>query len=83
MNINIAGHRIRVARAMQEPPMTQQDVATKCQVKGYYGITKEVISKIERGVRGISDTELKIIALVLNVSVGWLIKDTDDPKRTI
>jgi len=81
MNVNIAGHRIRVARAMQEPPMTQQDVAIKCQVDGYYGITKEVISKIERGVRGISDTELKIIASVLNVSVAWLVKDTDDPKR--
>jgi len=66
---------------MQEPPMTQQDVSTKCQVEGYYGITKEVISKIERGVRGVSDTELKIIAEILNVSVNWLIKDTDDPKR--
>jgi transcriptional regulator with XRE-family HTH domain len=67
---------------MQQPKMSQQGLALRCQVdEDMFGITKEVISKIERGVRSVSDTELKAIAKVLNVSVDWLIKDTDDHKR--
>lgn len=80
--VNISGHRIRVARAMQEPKMSQQRLALRCQVdEGMLGITKEVISKIERGARGVSDLEIKAMARVLNVSVDWLVRDTDNPKR--
>lgn len=62
--------------------MSQKELALRCQVdENMFGITKEVISKIERGVRGVSDTELKAVAKVLNVSVDWLVKDTDDYKR--
>ncbi len=74
--MNIAGHRIRIARVMHKPSLTQQDVATKLQIQGYK-ISKSLISKIETGVRGISDIELKAIAKVLDVSVDWLLENTD------
>ncbi len=75
--MNIAGHRIRVARAINRPPLTQQDITIQLQIQGYK-ISKSLISKIENGKRGISDIELKAIARVLNVSVSWLLEDSDN-----
>lgn len=78
--MNISGHRIKVARAMHKPSLSQQDVATKLQIQGYR-VSTSLLSKIETGTRGVTDIELKALANVLRVSVDWLVEDTDDPKR--
>lgn len=78
---NICGDRVRLGRAMQKPPLTQQGLANKINFMGGVEITKTIISRIEKGERHVVDAELKILAQALNVSMEWLVEDTDDPKR--
>ena len=77
---NICGDRVRLGRAMHKPPLTQQGLAIKLQTTGT-DMTKAMISRIECGERHVVDAELKAIAEVLNVSMSWLVEETDDPKR--
>ena len=78
---NICGERIRLGRALHKPPLTQQGLANKINFLGFDNITKMVISRIEKNERHVIDAELKVIAEALNVSMEWLVGDTDDPKR--
>ncbi len=79
---NICGERIRLGRAMQKPPYTQNDLARQIQLLGME-INKSMLSRIEIGDRHVCDAELRIIAIALDVSMDWLVGDTDDPKRKI
>ncbi len=67
---NISGERIRLARVTQ--CMTQANLAAKMQVNGVV-IEREAISKIESGLRFVTDYELLIFSRVLNVSILWLL----------
>ena len=82
MKGNICGARIRLARAMHQPPLTQEDLAIKIQLAFGLEITKIIISRIETGERHVIDQELRLIAKALNVSMDWLVGDTDNPSRT-
>lgn len=77
---NLCGERVRLGRAMQRPPLTQETLAGKIQLMGV-GMTKMMISRIEKNQRHVCDAELRIIALALDVSMEWLVGDTDNPKR--
>ena len=79
---NVCGARIRLSRAMHLPPLTQEELANKIQLTTELGITKAIISRIEKGERHVVDQELRMIAKVLNVSMDWLVGDTDKPDRT-
>lgn len=68
---NICGARIRVARALQKPPITQYELSEKINHMGYK-IAPSTISKIERNQRHIYDKELLIFSQALNVSMEWL-----------
>ena len=78
MNANKSGHRIRVARAMQNPRLTQDDLVARLYFEGVE-MSKNMLSRIETGERYVTDLELITIAKVLKVSTAWLLEETDDP----
>lgn len=76
---NICGDRVRLGRAMQKPPMTQEDLARKINLMGME-ITPLIISRIEKNQRHVCDAELRMLAKALNVSMEWLCGD-DAPQE--
>lgn len=73
---NICGERVRLGRALQKPPMTQDDLARKINLMGH-DITPLIISRIEKNQRHVCDAELHLLSEALNVSMDWLCqKDT-------
>ena len=68
---NICGDRVRLGRAMQRPPMRQEDLAREINLMGME-ITPLIISRIEKNQRHVCDGELRMIAKALKVSMEWL-----------
>ena len=77
MKGNICGNRIRLARAMQKPPLTQEDLARKINLMGME-ITPLIISRIEKNQRHVCDGELKMLAKALGVTMEWLCSDDEE-----
>jgi len=73
---NIIGDRVRLGRAMQKPPMTQEDLAREINLMGME-ITPLIISRIEKNQRHVCDAELRMLAKALGVSMEWLCADED------
>lgn len=71
---NISGDRIHQARTAQR---LSQDALAAIQVAGL-GIGREAISRIETGLRFVTDYELVIFARVLGVTIEWLTGDMQD-----
>jgi len=76
---NICAERVRLGRAMQSPPMTQEDLARKMQFMGM-DMTSLIISRIEKKQRHVCDGELLMLSKALGVSMEWLCGNTDDIK---
>ena len=76
MNKNIVGDRVRIARAIHKPPMSQSDLLAQLQVKGFK-ITQPALSRMENGQRPVTDIELVALSEILNVSVVWLLDKTE------
>lgn len=74
---NICGDKIRLGRAMQKPPMRQEDLAREINLMGME-ITPLIISRIEKNQRHVCDAELKMIAKALGVTMEWLCESDDD-----
>ena len=68
---NICGERVRLGRAMQKPPMRQEDLAREINLRGME-ITPLIISRIEKNQRHVCDGELLMLAKVLGVTMEWL-----------
>ena len=68
---NICGDRVRLGRAMQKPPMTQEDLAREVNLLGME-MTKLIISRIEQNQRHVCDWELLMLSKALGVSMEWL-----------
>jgi transcriptional regulator with XRE-family HTH domain len=73
---NICADRVRLGRALQKPPMTQDDLARKMQLMGME-MTPIIISRIEKNQRHVCDAELRMLAKALGVSMDWLCGDED------
>ena len=58
---NICGDRVRLGRALQKPPITQEELARRIQFMGYENMTKRIISQIERNQRHVCDAELLLL----------------------
>lgn len=71
---NICGDRVRLGRAMQKPPMRQEDLAREINLMGME-ITPLIISRIEKNQRHVCDAELRMLAKALNVTMDWLCGD--------
>lgn len=69
---NLVGPRVRQAREAMQPPLTQQDLSARLEVRGVH-LDRAGISKIEQGSRAVSDIELVAFSDALNVSVSWLL----------
>lgn len=76
---NICAERVRLGRAMQRPPMTQDDLARSIQLMGM-DMTPLIISRIEKNQRHVCDAELRIIAKALGVTMDWLCGEGDEIK---
>ena len=74
---NICGERVRLGRALQKPPMTQEDLARQINLQGME-MTKLILSRIEINQRHVCDGELVAIAQALQVSLDWLCGLTDE-----
>ena len=70
---NLCADRVRLGRALQKPPMTQEDLAQKIQLMGGENMTKLIISRIEKNQRHVCDGELLLMAKALGVSMEWLV----------
>jgi HTH-type transcriptional regulator, cell division transcriptional repressor len=70
---NIIGSRVKEARILSKPVVTQQDLASRLGVMGIH-IDRVSISKIEAGNRFVADYEVLGIAQALHVSLDWLLK---------
>lgn len=71
---NICGDKVRLGRAMQKPPMTQEDLARELNLTGM-DMTPLIISRIEKNQRHVVDGELKALAKALGVTMEWLCSD--------
>ena len=71
MEGNLCGDRVRLGRAMQKPPMRQEDLARKINLMGME-ITPLIISRIEKNQRHVCDAELLMLARTLGVTMEWL-----------
>ena len=71
MEGNLCGDRVRLGRAMQKPPMRQEDLARKINLMGME-ITPLIISRIEKNQRHVCDGELLMLAKALGVTMEWL-----------
>jgi transcriptional regulator with XRE-family HTH domain len=69
---NIVGPKVRLARKLSQPPLTQGELAARLQVLGLE-IEQSSISKIEQGLRPVSDIEVMMLSKALKVTVGWLL----------
>ncbi len=68
---NICGDRVRLGRAMQKPPMKQEDLAREINLMGME-ITPLIISRIEKNQRHVCDAELLMLSKALGVTMEWL-----------
>ena len=73
---NICGEKVRLARAMHKPPLTQEELATKLNLMGI-DFTKVIISRIEKNQRHVCDAELRMLAKALGVTMEWLCGDDE------
>lgn len=76
MEGNICGDKVRLARAMHKPPLTQEELATKLNLMGM-DFTKVIISRIEKNQRHVIDGELKMLAKALGVTMEWLCSEDE------
>ena len=68
---NICSERVRLARALQKPQITQEELAACIQLMGM-DMTGFMISRIEKNQRHVCDAELVMLSKALGVSLDWL-----------
>ena len=67
---NIIGSKVEQQR--KTIGMKQKDLLAQLQIRGV-DLNSSGLSKLEGQLRGVTDYELKAIALALDVSVNWLL----------
>ena len=76
---NLCGERVRLGRAMHKPSLTQEELAREIQFMGFEGMTKLIISRIEKNQRHVCDAELLALSWALHVSMDWLVGSPQEP----
>lgn len=69
---NIIGNRIREARQLFDPPLTQDELAGRLATAGIQ-LDRVALAKVETGLRCAFDFEVKALAAVLKVDANWLL----------
>jgi len=70
---NIVGARVRQARKAAKPPVSQHDLVARLQLQNV-SIDQSGLSKIENGLRPVTDIEVLALARALKVSPEWLLE---------
>ena len=79
---NIIGDRIREARQLFDPPLTQDQLSGRLAKEGVQ-LDRVALAKVENGLRCAFDFEVKALAAVLKVEANWLLGiAARKPKRT-
>lgn len=68
---NVTGKQVKLIR--QSRGITQEQLAARLNVQGV-DIDQTMISKIEEQIRGVSDYEIKALAVALDVNIEDLFK---------
>lgn len=76
MQRNVVGPRVRQARKLATPRISQVDLAARLQTLGLK-VDQSTVSKIEQGHRPVLDLELVALAKALKVSAAWLLGEAD------
>jgi transcriptional regulator with XRE-family HTH domain len=71
--MNIIGPQIRRLREINN--MTQEDLTAQCNLLGW-SISRGTLAKIESQVRRVTDSEVALIAKVLNVDISELYEES-------
>jgi hypothetical protein len=69
---NIIGKRVKEARLLHNPPLTQDNLSAKLEIINIK-LDRIAICRIESGDRFVADYEVVAIAKVLNVTLNWLL----------
>jgi transcriptional regulator with XRE-family HTH domain len=77
---NIVGSRIKAIR--REKEFTQAMLAARCGLLGW-DIGENVVTKIETGIRCVTDVELVCIAFALDISPEQLLPGRDRIKSSV
>jgi len=64
---NIVGKRVQEARRKFSPPLSQEALAARLKLEGW-NISRGTLSKIEAGIRRVTDFEVMALARTLKVS---------------
>jgi transcriptional regulator with XRE-family HTH domain len=75
---NIVGPQVRKLRYGQN--LTQDELAARCQRIGF-DLSRGTLSKIEAGLRCVTDRELIDLAKALNVEIGQLYPPSSKVRR--
>ena len=70
------GKRVRQARLAAKPPVTQGDLIARLQL-ARIEMNQSALSKIENGMRPVTDMELAALAKALNVTSAWLLNENE------
>lgn len=71
---NIVGRRVAEARQSHKPVLTQDALSGRLAREGVQ-LDRAAVAKIENNHRHVLDYELKSLADVLGVEIGWLLGD--------
>ena len=69
---NIIGDRLREARLLFDPPLTQDQLAGRLATAGIQ-LDRVALAKVETGLRCAFVFEVKALAAVLKVDANWLL----------
>jgi len=69
---NIIGNRVKIARSLSNPKITQLELSARLQIQGVM-IGDSTVGKIENGTSAVTDIQLIAFSKALNVSVLWLL----------
>ena len=69
---NIVGKRVQEARHKFRPPLSQEALAARLELDGWK-ISRGTLSKIEAGIRQVTDFEVMALARTLKVPPEWLL----------
>ena len=72
---NVSG--VHVRRLRESMRLTQEQLAARLQIEGVQ-INQKAVSRIESGLRIVTDYELKALAAVLNVDPSSLLAGAED-----
>jgi HTH-type transcriptional regulator, cell division transcriptional repressor len=69
---NIVGKRVKEARILAKPKITQEQLSIRLQVQDWT-INRVGIAKIEAGIREVTDVEVVKLSKALGVTTSWLL----------